>query len=65
MTSIEGDCGGRPYDDIVKCFEYVEKNVEYVDTSNAVALGGKLRRIHGESDSWTATRKETQSNGLP
>lgn len=32
--------GGRPYDDLVKLFEYVEENLDYVDTDNAVAAGG-------------------------
>jgi dipeptidyl aminopeptidase/acylaminoacyl peptidase len=37
--AIAGDWGGRPYEDLVKCFEYVEKNMPEVDTSRAVALG--------------------------
>ncbi|KAG6005142.1 hypothetical protein E4U21_000396 [Claviceps maximensis] len=31
--------GGHPYEDLVLCFEHLEKNVDYVDTSRAVALG--------------------------
>lgn len=31
--------GGRPYDDLVKCFEYIEENMSYVDTKNAIAAG--------------------------
>ena len=37
--AIRKSWGGRPYEDIVKGFEYIEKNLEYVDTSRAVALG--------------------------
>ena len=40
QAGVEGDWGGRPYEDIVKCFEHVEEHLDYVDTSNAVALGG-------------------------
>jgi dipeptidyl aminopeptidase/acylaminoacyl peptidase len=36
---IRGSWGGRPYEDLVKCFEYMEKNFHYMDTSRAVALG--------------------------
>lgn len=38
--AIAGNWGGAPYDDIVKCFEYVEKELDYADTDRAVALGG-------------------------
>jgi pre-mRNA-splicing helicase BRR2 len=37
--AIRGQWGGRPYEDLVKGFEYIEQNLEYVDTSRAVALG--------------------------
>ena len=37
--AITGNWGGNPYEDLVKCFEYLEK-VDYVDTDRAVALGG-------------------------
>ena len=40
FTRVKGDWGGRPYRDIVKCFEYVESHMPYVDTTRAVALGG-------------------------
>jgi dipeptidyl aminopeptidase/acylaminoacyl peptidase len=36
---IRNDWGGRPYDDLVNGFEYIEKNMDYVDTARAVALG--------------------------
>ncbi|KAI2467739.1 dipeptidyl peptidase [Annulohypoxylon bovei var. microspora] len=31
--------GGRPYNDLVNAFEYIEDNIPYIDTTNAVALG--------------------------
>ena len=31
--------GGRPYQDLVKGFEYIKANMSFVDTSRAVALG--------------------------
>ena len=31
--------GGRPYEDLVKGFEYIKANMSFVDTSRAVALG--------------------------
>lgn len=37
--AIRGQWGGRPYEDLVKGFEYIEQNLEYVDTTRAVALG--------------------------
>ncbi|KAH7123767.1 dipeptidyl-peptidase-like protein V precursor [Dendryphion nanum] len=37
--AIQGQWGGLPYEDLVKGFEYIEKNLEYVDTDRAVALG--------------------------
>ncbi|POR31333.1 Dipeptidyl-peptidase 5 [Tolypocladium paradoxum] len=37
--AITCNWGGNPYEDIVKCFEYLEKEVSYVDTTRAVALG--------------------------
>ncbi|KAJ5664720.1 hypothetical protein N7462_011533 [Penicillium macrosclerotiorum] len=36
---ICGEWGGRPYEDLVKGFEYIEQNLKYIDTSRAVALG--------------------------
>ncbi|PKY06992.1 oligopeptidase family protein [Aspergillus campestris IBT 28561] len=37
--AIRGNWGGSPYIDLEKGFEYIEKNLKYVDTSRAVALG--------------------------
>ena len=37
--AIKGNWGGKPYDDLVKCFEYIEEDMKYVDTKRAVALG--------------------------
>ncbi|GAO16138.1 hypothetical protein UVI_02040330 [Ustilaginoidea virens] len=37
--SITCNWGGNPYQDLVLCYEYLEKNVDYIDTSCAVALG--------------------------
>lgn len=37
--AIQESYGDLPYHDIVKCFEYVEKHLDYVDTERAVALG--------------------------
>ncbi|KAH7163300.1 Alpha/Beta hydrolase protein [Dactylonectria estremocensis] len=37
--AITENWGGGPYQDLVKCFEYLENEVEYVDTDRAVALG--------------------------
>lgn len=31
--------GGRPYNDLVNCFEHIAENIPYIDTNNAVALG--------------------------
>ncbi|PHH88205.1 hypothetical protein CDD83_7840 [Cordyceps sp. RAO-2017] len=39
VDAITCNWGGNPYEDLVKCFEYLEKEVDYVDTSRAVALG--------------------------
>ena len=39
MNAVNADWGGRPYEDIVRCFEHVEEHLGYVDASNAVALG--------------------------
>lgn len=37
--AITENWGGNPYQDLVKCFEYLE-GVDYVDTDRAVGLGG-------------------------
>jgi dipeptidyl aminopeptidase/acylaminoacyl peptidase len=39
QNSIRKEWGGRPYQDLVKGFEYIEKYMPYVDTSRAVCLG--------------------------
>ncbi|KAF3056317.1 Dipeptidyl-peptidase 5 [Daldinia childiae] len=36
---IAQDWGGRPYNDLVNCFEHISDNIPYIDTNNAVALG--------------------------
>ncbi|KAI1482726.1 dipeptidyl peptidase [Daldinia eschscholtzii] len=36
---IKEDWGGRPYNDLVNCFEHIADNIPYIDTNNAVALG--------------------------
>ncbi|KAI1661443.1 dipeptidyl peptidase [Daldinia decipiens] len=36
---ITQDWGGRPYNDLVNCFEHISDNISYIDTNNAVALG--------------------------
>lgn len=37
--AIRNNWGGLPYVDLEKGFEYIEKNLDYVDTNRAVALG--------------------------
>ncbi|PMD51991.1 dipeptidyl-peptidase-like protein V precursor [Hyaloscypha bicolor E] len=39
QNGIKNQWGGRPYIDLVKCFEYIEANISYVDINRAVALG--------------------------
>jgi dipeptidyl aminopeptidase/acylaminoacyl peptidase len=39
QDGIIGSWGGRPYEDLVKCFEHIEAHMPYVDTDRAVALG--------------------------
>lgn len=39
QNGIKGDWGGKPYNDLVKAFEYIAENLPYVDTNRAVALG--------------------------
>ncbi|KAL4872229.1 hypothetical protein BDV12DRAFT_162525 [Aspergillus spectabilis] len=36
---IRGNWGGLPYIDLEKGFDYIEENLDYVDTTRAVALG--------------------------
>lgn len=31
--------GGSPYDDLVKCWEYVRDNFDFIDTDHGVAAG--------------------------
>nr|AAB67282.1 secreted dipeptidyl peptidase [Aspergillus fumigatus] len=38
-TAIQNNWGGAPYDDLVKCWEYVHENLDYVDTDHGVAAG--------------------------
>jgi pre-mRNA-splicing helicase BRR2 len=38
-NAIQGNWGGLPYLDLERGFDYVEKNLKYVDTSRAVGLG--------------------------
>ena len=40
INGVKGAWGGRPYNDLVACFEYVQKEFDYVDTNRAVAMGG-------------------------
>ncbi|KIW19605.1 hypothetical protein PV08_00178 [Exophiala spinifera] len=37
--AIRNEWGGLPYEDLVKGFEHIEANLDFVDTSRAVALG--------------------------
>lgn len=37
--AIRNQWGGLPYEDLVKGFEFIESELEFVDTSRAVALG--------------------------
>ncbi|CRK40789.1 hypothetical protein BN1708_016832, partial [Verticillium longisporum] len=37
--AIQSQWGGLPYVDLVKCFEHIEKKLDYVDIDRAVALG--------------------------
>ncbi|EWY94252.1 hypothetical protein FOYG_07073 [Fusarium oxysporum NRRL 32931] len=39
IDAIANHWGGAPYEDLVKCFEYLKNHVDYVDTDRAVALG--------------------------
>ena len=42
VKRIQGEWGGRCYEDIVDCFEYVKKEIPYADTSRTVALGASF-----------------------
>jgi dipeptidyl aminopeptidase/acylaminoacyl peptidase len=39
QNGIRNEWGGRPYLDLVKGFEAIEKHIPYIDTSRAVCLG--------------------------
>ncbi|KAK5657091.1 hypothetical protein OQA88_3619 [Cercophora sp. LCS_1] len=39
QDGITGEWGGRPYNDLVACFEYIADNLPYVEIDRAVALG--------------------------
>jgi len=39
VDAIQGQWGGLPYEDLVLGFDWIEKNLAYVDTKRAVALG--------------------------
>ncbi|KAI0189020.1 prolyl oligopeptidase [Astrocystis sublimbata] len=39
VDDIALDWGGRPYNDLVNCFEHIAEHMPFVDTNNAVALG--------------------------
>lgn len=39
VDAIAENWGGTPYEDLVKAFEYVEKEMPYVDINRSVALG--------------------------
>ena len=45
MEAIKGDFLGRPYDDIVQCFSYVQTHLPFADTTRAVALGGSYGAV--------------------
>ncbi|KAJ5899859.1 Helicase C-terminal [Penicillium taxi] len=36
---IRGQWGGRPYEDLVKGFEFIENNLNFVDTTRAICAG--------------------------
>ncbi|KAF2013204.1 dipeptidyl-peptidase 5 precursor [Aaosphaeria arxii CBS 175.79] len=37
--AIKGQWGGLPYEDLVKGFDWIKENLDFVDTNRAVALG--------------------------
>jgi dipeptidyl aminopeptidase/acylaminoacyl peptidase len=39
---IQNQWGGRPYNDLVKGWEYIEDNLDFVDTDRAIALGASF-----------------------
>ena len=40
MERIDGHYADRPYTDVLRCFEYVENHLPYIDINRAVAFGG-------------------------
>ncbi|KXH27971.1 prolyl oligopeptidase [Colletotrichum salicis] len=44
--NIQNEWGGRPYVDLVKCFDHIEKNIPYIDSGNAGhELGRKFKAL--------------------
>lgn len=39
QNAIRGQWGGRPYEDLERCWDYVASQMDFVDTDRAVALG--------------------------
>ena len=39
QDAIQNNWGSYPYDDLVKCFNYVRDNFDYIDTDRAIAAG--------------------------
>ena len=39
QDNIQNNWGSLPYEDLVKCFDFVKDNLPYADTSHAVLLG--------------------------
>ncbi|KAF7588419.1 putative dipeptidyl-peptidase 5 [Aspergillus hancockii] len=39
QDAIQNNWGGSPYDDLVKGWEYINDNIDYIDTDNGVAAG--------------------------
>ena len=39
IDGIGGEWGGRTYQDLVNCFEYVKETMPFVDTKRAIAMG--------------------------
>lgn len=61
QNGITGEWGGRPYSDLVACFEYIEDSLPYVDTNRAVALGASYG---GYMISWLPLSTELASTNL-
>ena len=49
--AIQGQWGGLPYEDLVKGFDWIKKNLDYVDTDRAVALGASYGGYMSKSPS--------------